>query len=33
VDSVHKLPFNYDGLSMQAGEEHETVVYARALKI
>ncbi len=32
VDSVHKLPFNYDGLSMQAGEEHETVVYARALK-
>lgn len=32
VDSVHKLPFNYAGLSMQAGEEHETVVYARALK-
>ncbi len=32
VDSVHKLPFNYMGLSMQAGEEHETVVYAKALK-
>jgi ABC-2 type transport system permease protein len=32
VDSVHKLPFNYSGLIMQAGEEHETVVYAKAMK-
>lgn len=32
VDSIHKLPFNYSGLIMQAGEEHETVVYANAMK-
>ncbi|HAI76369.1 MAG TPA: hypothetical protein DCM08_08980 [Microscillaceae bacterium] len=32
VDSVHKLPFNYAGLVMQAGEEHETVVYAKSLQ-
>jgi ABC-2 type transport system permease protein len=32
VDSVHKLPFNYAGLIMQAGEEHETVVYEKALQ-
>ena len=32
VDSIHKLPFNYAGLIMQAGEEHETVVYAKAMK-
>lgn len=32
VDSIHKLPFNYSGLIMQAGEEHETVVYAKAMK-
>jgi ABC-2 type transport system permease protein len=32
VDSVHKLPFNYAGLIMQTGEEHETVVYAKAMK-
>lgn len=30
VDSVHKLPFNYSGLIMQAGEEHETKVYQKA---
>ncbi|TAG07517.1 MAG: DUF3526 domain-containing protein [Cytophagia bacterium] len=32
VDSIQKLLFNYAGLIMQAGEEHETVVYAKALK-
>ncbi len=32
VDSIHKLPFNYSGLIMQTGEEHETVVYAKAMK-
>ena len=30
VDSVHQLPFNYSGLIMQAGEEHETLVYENA---
>ncbi len=30
VDSIHKLPFNYSGLVMQAGEEHETKVYQKA---
>jgi ABC-2 type transport system permease protein len=29
VDSVHKLPFNFSGLLMQAGEEHQTLIYAR----
>jgi ABC-2 type transport system permease protein len=32
VDSVQKLPFNYAGLIMQVGEEHETVVYAKAFQ-
>ncbi|MFY7788396.1 MAG: DUF3526 domain-containing protein [Thermoflexibacteraceae bacterium] len=32
VDSLHQLPFNYWGLVMQAGEEHETKVYARAVQ-
>ncbi len=27
VDSIQKLPFNYSGLIMQAGEEHERFVY------
>ena len=27
VDSVHKLPFNFDGYRMQKGEEHEAEVY------
>ena len=29
VDSVHQLPFNWDGFVMQKSEEHETVVYQR----
>ncbi|EID75495.1 ABC transporter permease [Imtechella halotolerans] len=29
VDSVHKLPFNYDGYRMQKGEEHESEVYRK----
>jgi ABC-2 type transport system permease protein len=32
VDSIQKLPFNYAGLIMQVGEEHETVVYAKAFQ-
>jgi ABC-2 type transport system permease protein len=32
VDSVSQLPFNYWGLIMQKGEEHETGVYARHLQ-
>jgi ABC-2 type transport system permease protein len=31
VDSVQKLPFNYSGLVMQAGEEHERKVYDKHL--
>lgn len=27
VDSVHKLPFNFNGYRMQKGEEHEASVY------
>ncbi|MEM7187303.1 MAG: DUF3526 domain-containing protein [Bacteroidota bacterium] len=27
VDSLHKLPFNFDGYRMQKGEEHEAKVY------
>lgn len=27
VDSVHKLPFNWDGLLMQKGEEHTAEIY------
>lgn len=27
VDSLHQLPFNFDGISMQAGEEHGNQVY------
>lgn len=27
VDSVHQLPFNFDGYRMQKGEEHEAEVY------
>lgn len=27
VDSLHKLPFNFDGYRMQKGEEHEAMVY------
>ncbi|KQC30356.1 ABC transporter permease [Flagellimonas eckloniae] len=27
VDSLHQLPFNFDGISMQAGEEHTHKVY------
>ena len=27
VDSLHKLPFNFDGYRMQKGEEHEARVY------
>ncbi len=29
VDSVHQLPFNWDGFIMQKGEEHETLVYEK----
>lgn len=29
VDSLHKLPFNFDGYRMQKGEEHEAEVYAK----
>jgi ABC-2 type transport system permease protein len=29
VDSVHKLPFNWDGFIMQKGEEHETFVFQK----
>jgi len=29
VDSLHKLPFNFDGYRMQKGEEHEAMVYAK----
>lgn len=31
VETVEELPFNYSGLVMQAGEEHETFVYDRHL--
>lgn len=27
VDSVHKLPFNWDGYRMQKGEEHTAMIY------
>lgn len=27
VDSLHQLPFNFDGIGMQAGEEHGNEVY------
>lgn len=27
VDSLHQLPFNYDGYRMQKGEEHEAEIY------
>jgi ABC-2 type transport system permease protein len=27
VDSLHKLPFNFDGYLMQKGEEHEAEIY------
>ncbi|UOX35091.1 DUF3526 domain-containing protein [Flavobacterium sediminilitoris] len=29
VDSLHQLPFNYDGYRMQKGEEHESKVYRK----
>lgn len=29
VDSLSQLPFNYDGLRMQKGEEHQAKVYAK----
>ncbi|MBR9855496.1 MAG: DUF3526 domain-containing protein [Algicola sp.] len=29
VDSLHQLPFNYDGYRMQKGEEHESEVYKK----
>lgn len=29
VDSVHQLPFNWDGYIMQKGEEHETHVFQK----
>ncbi len=29
VDSIHQLPFNWDGYIMQKGEEHETYVYQK----
>lgn len=29
VDSLHKLPFNFDGYRMQKGEEHEAMVYSK----
>jgi ABC-2 type transport system permease protein len=29
VDSVQKLPFNWDGFIMQKGEEHETYVFQK----
>lgn len=29
VDSLHKLPFNFDGYRMQKGEEHEAMVFAK----
>jgi len=29
VDSIHKLPFNFDGYRMQKGEEHEAEVYLK----
>mgnify|MGYP000151674493 CR=1 FL=1 len=29
VDSVHQLPFNWDGFVMQKGEEHETYVFQK----
>jgi len=32
VDSIQKLPFNYSGLIMQAGEQHERVVYDKHLQ-
>jgi ABC-2 type transport system permease protein len=33
VDSLHQLPFNYWGLVMQAGEEHERVVYDKHVQM
>lgn len=32
VDSLHKLPFNYDAYRMQKGEEHEAKIYAKHYK-
>jgi len=29
VDSLHKLPFNYDGYRMQKGEEHQAEIYKK----
>lgn len=29
VDSLHQLPFNYDGYRMQKGEEHESEIYRK----
>lgn len=29
VDSVHKLPFNFDGYRMQKGEEHQAEIYSK----
>ncbi len=33
VDSVEKLPFNFDGYIMQKGEEHEAEVYFKHYKV
>jgi len=32
VDSLHKLPFNFDGYRMQKGEEHQAQVYFKHYK-
>ena len=32
VDSLHKLPFNFDAYRMQKGEEHEAEVYFKHYK-
>jgi ABC-2 type transport system permease protein len=32
VDSLHKLPFNFDAYRMQKGEEHEAEIYAKHYK-
>ena len=32
VDSLHQLPFNFDGYRMQKGEEHEAEVYFKHYK-
>ena len=33
VDSLHQLPFNYDGYRMQKGEEHEAQVYYKHYRL